>query len=303
MRISPRQPDFFIVGAPKAGTTSLYEYLRAHPKVFMPAAKELHYFGSDLEFRRTARLTETEYLAYFSDVPDSAIRVGEASVRYLQSTRAAAEIASYCPNAAIIVMLRNPVDTLVAMHSEYIFSGLEDIEDFREALGAEEDRRAGRRIPGATNVPQVLFYRESVRYAEQVERYLAVFGTARVHVILFDDLRGNTEAVYASTLRFLGVNEHPLVEPQVVNPHKVARSQLLRRLVADPPAPLRYAARVLSRPLRKRIYRALLDVNARPAPRQTIDPTLRRDLQSEFSDDVQRLGRLIGRDLSHWLES
>ena len=97
-RPGPRRPDFFIPGAPKAGTTALYDYLRQHPQVFLPAAKEIHYFGSDLERRRTPRPTLDEYLRYFADARDE-LRVGEASVRYLHS-RLAARVLPSCPGGA-----------------------------------------------------------------------------------------------------------------------------------------------------------------------------------------------------------
>lgn len=303
MNSSPRRPDFFIVGAPKAGTTSLYEYLRQHPQVFMPAAKELHYFGSDLEFRRTPRLSEDEYLKYFSSVPNQVLRVGEASVRYLQSEEAASEIASFCPDAAIIVMLRNPVDALPAMHSEYLFSGIEDIEDFGAALAAEPERRAGRRLPPGANVPQVLYYRESVRYADQVERYLRTFGRSQVHTILFDDLRADTQKTYRATLDFLGVSVDTSRIPWVANPNKVARSRLATRLVSNPPKPVRWAAQHLSRRARKRVYRWAMNLNARRSSRRPVPDELRRQLEREMRPEIERLAELIERDLSGWIQT
>lgn len=300
MNQGPRRPDFFIVGAPKAGTTSLHAYLRRHPQVYMPVAKELHFFGSDLEFRRTPRISEAEYLGYFTDVPDAARRVGEASVRYLQSLNAAAEIATFSPHARIVIMLRNPVEALPAMHSEYLFSGLEDISDFASALAAEPDRKAGRRIPDATNVPQVLYYRESVRYSDQVERYIATFGPSRVHIIVFDDFKADSERVYRTTLEFLGVDTTIPVATQVINPNKVARSRLATRLISNPPAALRALARLVDRPTRKRLYRWLLNLNARTARRQPMDDQLRDRLVDEFAPEVDRLAKLIGRDLSAW---
>ena len=75
-----RWPDFYVVGAPKCGTTAMHEYLRAHPQIYMPALKELHFFGSDLTFRFTPRISESEYRALFSGA-GARERIGESSVR------------------------------------------------------------------------------------------------------------------------------------------------------------------------------------------------------------------------------
>ena len=98
-------PDFFIVGAPKCGTSALGEYLRKHPDVFM-ARKEMHHFGADLHFgSQIFRRKEGAYLAEF-DAWNGQLLAGEASVWYLYSTQAAAEIKAFNPKARIIIMLR-----------------------------------------------------------------------------------------------------------------------------------------------------------------------------------------------------
>ena len=101
-------------------------------------------------------------------------------------------------------MLRNPVDVMYAQHNQLIFNVIEDIPDFAEALAAEPERRAGRRLPpGPINVEN-LFYRHSVRFAEQLERYFDVFGRERVHVMLFDDLTSRRRARRARRARVPG---------------------------------------------------------------------------------------------------
>jgi hypothetical protein len=301
-RREPRRPDFFIVGAPKSGTTALYEYLRQHPEVYMAEPKEPNFFGADLERRRTPRISQDEYLAYFVGA-GAAKRVGEASVRYLHSRSAATEIAEFAPGGQAIIMLRDPVEMMYAMHAELVFIGAEDIEDFGQALVAEDDRRRGLRIPRGANKPAALFYRESARFAEQVERYFAALGRDRVLVIIYDSFRDDTLGTYRTVLRFLGIDEGFTPELRVVNPSKQPRSRLLTRLVSNPPAwARRLAATALPPRQRKRLFRRALALNARTAPRRPMDPELRRRLKAEFAPEVQRLGALIGRDLSAWSE-
>jgi hypothetical protein len=295
-----RRPDFFIVGAPKSGTTALYEYLRQHPEVFMADPKEPNYFGADVERRRTPRIGLDEYLSYFARAGE-AQRVGEASVRYLHSRTAAAEIADFAPNGQAIIMLRDPVEMMHSMHGELVFIGAEDITDFADALEAEDDRRQGRRIPPAANKPAALLYRDSARFAEQVQRYFDALGRERVLVLIYDDFRDDTLGTYRRVLRFLGVDEAFVPEMGIVNPSKQPRSRMLLRLISNPPGWLRRVlASVLPPRQRKRLFRRALALNARTAPRRPMDPDLRARLKAEFAPEVRRLGELIGRDLTAW---
>ena len=167
----------------------------------MPFHKEPLYFGDDLT-RRYGRFTEADYLHLFKDAKPGQ-RVGEASTWYLYSTSAAREIKEFAPDAQILVVLRNPVDVMYAQHNQLIFNVIEDIPDFAEALAAEPDRRAGKRLPPGPINLENLYYRHSVHFAEQLERYFEVFGRDRVHVMLSDDLRRDAEGTMRGVLEFL----------------------------------------------------------------------------------------------------
>lgn len=297
-----KRPDFFIVGAFKAGTTSLYEYLRQHPQVFMPFHKEPMFFGSDLD-ERYRRMSLADYERLFSDArPDQ--RAGEASPWYLYSSTAAQEIADYSPGSGIIVMLRNPLDVMHAQHSQLLFNEREDIADFGEALAAEPDRRAGRRIPAGALRREALFYRHSVRFAEQLQRYLDVFGRDRVHVIVYDDLQADAASVVRDTFAFLGIDPDQPVDLATHNPNRRTRLAAVQRLVFRPPGPVRKLVPWLRRfPLMHRLRDAVVAVNSAPQRREPMDPELRRQLAAEFAPQVTELGELIGRDLSAWSRS
>ena len=193
-------PNFFIVGAPKCGTTAMNDYLSQHPEVFVPDIKEVHFFGSDLHFTKGALRDEGAYRALFAGATQP--RRGEASVWYLYSRTAAAEIHAFSPDAKIIVMLRNPAEMLYSQHSQFLYNGNEDLTDFWEALAAEPERRAGRRVPVSAHLVDGLFYSETVKYAEQLGRYFDTFGRENVHVILYDDFRADLPGTYRETLRF-----------------------------------------------------------------------------------------------------
>lgn len=294
-----KRPDFFIVGAFKAGTTAMYEYLRRHPQVFMPELKEPMYFGADLT-PRYERMTEAQYLELFRGArPDQ--RAGEASPWYLYSSAAPAEIRAFNPDARIVIMLRNPVDVMHAQHSQMVFNAREDIADFAAALAAEDNRRHGRRVPATAIRPEALFYRHSVRFAEQVRRWLDVFGRERVHFIVFDDLVADPRAVWRGLLEFLDVDPAVEVDLAAYNPSRRARSGRLQRVLYNPPGPLRGLMGRLRRvALLHRLRDRAVSANSRRAARDDMHPELRRQLTREMAPQVAELGELIGRDLSAW---
>ncbi|GAB4536633.1 MAG: sulfotransferase [Anaerolineae bacterium] len=294
-----RGPDFFIVGAPKCGTTSMNDYLRQHPEIFMPAQKELHFFGTDLNSPVYVR-EKDKYLAYFSEACDEK-RVGEASVWYLYSRRAAKEIKDFCPSASIIIMLRNPVDMLYSLHSQFLYNGNEDIKDFEAALDAEEDRKRGLRIPKSALLVEGLFYRETAKYVHQVRRYLETFGSENVHIVIYDDFKNDTSKTYRDTLYFLGVDETFKPNFRVINPNKRVRSWALHSFLwRHPEIVVRLGRALVPRPWYTRFLSAVKRWNLQYKPRPPMNPHLRRRLQLEFAPEVEMLSELLGRDLTYW---
>ncbi|HEU4803839.1 MAG TPA: sulfotransferase [Solirubrobacterales bacterium] len=296
-------PDFFIVGAPKCGTTAMAAYLGQHPEIGMCPRKESHVFAADLKQRMTVKrndgpMSKERFLDLFADLQEEPIR-GEASVWHLYSEAAPAEIMAFQPEARIIVMLRNPIEMLPSLHSQFVFVGIEPVEDFGTALALDEEReRSGvpRGFPPRS-------YRSAVRYAEQVKRYLDVFGRERVHVILYDDFRDDTLEAYRGACEFLGVD--PEFEPQVeiVNPNKEVRSRILQTFVKTPPEwarPLLH--RLTTENQRRRTGDALTRVNTRFRRRDPISDPLRTSLVPEAERQVRELDELLGLDVSRWVD-
>jgi hypothetical protein len=301
------RPNFFIVGAPKCGTTALYEYLKAHPDIYMPYQKEPHFFATDIHAERYQRYRSMEaYLALF-DQAKREKRVGEASVLYLYSADAARRIHDFDSSARIIVMLRNPVDMIYSMYSQQVYSGEEDLPSLEEALAAEPVRKQGKLIPpGLSGAVDALYYRDLARYAVQVERYFDVFGRDAVHVIIFDDFSADTATVYWETLDFLEVDPGLKLDLKAINQNKRIRSALVHNFFKRPPAwytrLLVTGRSVVPAGLRHSVTRLIRDMNSQPVRRPPMDPTLRRLLQDEFAPEVTRLSELLDRDLSHWCQ-
>jgi hypothetical protein len=293
---TPR-PDFFIVGAPKCGTTSLFRYLAGHPDVFTPTVKEPNYFGSDV--RAGSGLDLRSYLQLFAGAAGKKA-IGEASVWSLRSRDAAREIAAFDPAARIIVMVREPVSQLASIHNHFVARGIEDITDLAQALDAGTERFR-RRTVGRPNWPEFLDYRLIPRYTEQLSRYLEVFPREQVHVVVQEELSSATAVVFRDVLRFLGLDES--YEPTYER-HNVSRRTQHRRfarwLNAPPPIlraisrrllPLAFRRRIWGQTIRRRLQHAT-SVPDRPTP---VTAQLAAALRVEYGPEVHRLARLIDR--------
>lgn len=285
-----KKPNLFIVGAPKCGTTSLYTYLAEHPQIFMSPLQQPQFFAQDRLGNRRRIRGLPEYLDCFAKAREEEV-VGEASVAYFTSELAPYEIKAFSPSAKIIMILRNPVDRAYSFFNYARFHNQEHHVSFEAALKAEQTE----------GPPFELGYRESAKYASHVQRYISVFGRESVHVIIYDDFMEQPSKIYQETLRFLGVRPDARSDFPVLNRGKSARNMALQEFVRHPPRILRQFARVvMTQAMRKRLGNLVSRVNLVDAPRPPIDPEFRKQLQREFWEDVEKLGILIGRDLSSW---
>jgi hypothetical protein len=296
-----RTPDFFIVGAPKCGTTAMYTALRQHPDVFMPTWKEPHYFGFDHTRVNYAGMSAETYHNLFQNV-GTARCMGEASTSYLHSSTAASEIKAFSPSARILILLRSPVDVMQAYHGANLFAGFEFLADFEEALAAEADRKRGLRWPThGKGILETLFYREIVAYPVQIERYWRTFGKERVEVIIHDDYRSDPNGTYARVFSFLDIDRSYRPAVGTVNASRTHRSRLLQRALRHPPTAIRRLSRLLtSESVRRRLVRAVERINVRHSQRPPLRPELRASLQREVLPSIERLSAMLGRDLTGW---
>jgi hypothetical protein len=300
-----RRPDLFIIGAAKCGTTSVYEWLKGHPDVFMSPAKEPRYFAPDLDSGASHNLHYGRdldaYLALF-DEAGGAKRVGEASVRYIYSADAPRLIHDFDPRPYIVAMVREPVEAIYSMHNQRASEGYEPITDFAEALAAETDRRAGRRIPTGSS-PALNLYRDRGRFAQQLGPWFDTFERDRIHVIVFEDMVRDPAGIFRKLLEFLEVDAD--WQPESFAAHNrshAPRSRTLLRLTRSGAAQW-FVWQALPRVIGDRATRRLVRtfrhsaVNRRAAPRAPMPDELRRSLQDEFEPDVTRLSQLLGRDM------
>jgi hypothetical protein len=308
-----RVPDFFIVGAPKTGTTSLHRTLRAHPQIYMPTLKEPRYLADDMRPRaehageaRELEYPDTmdDYLALFADATPEQ-QAGEASAFYLWSQTAAASIAELQPAARIIATLREPASFLRSLHLMFLWWGVETETDLGKAIALEPARRQGRSVPRQSHRPQLLNYSEHVRFVEQLRRYDARFAPEQKLVLIYEDFQRDNEGTVRDVLRFIGADEQLPIDVKNVNvTRRTVRSHRARRLMyalshgRGPVARSTQATvRALSTPrLRGRAARVLLGRAARSEPPPADDGVM-LELRRRFKPEVIELSEYLDRDL------
>jgi hypothetical protein len=297
------KPDLFIVGAPKCGTTALYEYLRLHPNIFLSPLKEPHYFATDLGTYPAIK-TAAAYEALFARRTPEHLRVGEASVYYLRSSVALANIRQFNPEARIIAMFRNPVDMVHSLHSQLLYVAEESVSDFETAWRLQERRRRGFDVPRGSRGAFLLQYAEVGAFGTQTERMLSAFPREQVKMILYDDFAASARAVYDDVIAFLGVPHDHRREFPRINDNKRARVAWLRNFLRKPPPVLRDTYRSIKQTMGAKRMDALKSAvvarNTTKQRREPLSPEFRSELVEAFREEVALLSRLIGRDLSHW---
>ncbi len=301
------EPNFFIVGSPKAGTSGLSQYLGEHPQVFFCHPKEPFYWCQDFPPSKSIHGLDSleSYLQLFEDAdPERHPAIGEGSTTYLQSKVALKGIRGFNPDAKVIAMLRNPVEVVTAMHGELLRHGFEE-EASIEAAWAKQDARAeGKDLPANCKFEHQLQYRDVASYAVQIERLTQVFPENQRKIIIFDDFKADTQSVYRSTVKFLGLQDDHRNEFPKVHSSKVVRSRLIAKLRSDPPPFLKGSISSLqdwyyrSTGPTKKLLQSML---TRRQQRDPLTDRFRQELQDSFRPEVEKLSELLGRDLRHWV--
>ena len=293
-------PNFLLIGAQKAGTTSLYHYLGQHPEIFMSPEKEPRFFafeGHALDFAgpgnerlRTTTTTLAAYQQLFSGVRDERA-VGEASVVYLHHPRVAPAIAAAIPDAKIVAVLRNPVERAYSGFLYHSRDGYEEAVAFEEALRLEPGRLAAGWYPGWG-------YREQGFYFRHLTPYFALFPRSQIRVVLYEDLEVDPDGLVADLFGFLGVD--PGFRPDTSirwNPSGLPRSARGQRLMTGRSPVKEAIKRVIPARIGHRIVDRLQTANLERPP---IRQETRADLVAGYAADIDQLEALIGRDLSAW---
>jgi sulfotransferase family protein len=293
-----------MVGAPKCGTTALYHYLRQHPNVFMPKVKEPHFFATDLAPYPSFKKLD-DYTRLFAESTDEHLSVGEASVYYLRSSVAIANISKYRPDAKLIAMFRNPVEMVYSLHSQLLHWSIETVSDFEAAWRLQNRRSHGIDLPPGVRSPLLVQYAQVGQLGTQTQRLLSIFPREQVKLILYDDFAASPGKVYGEVIDFLGIPHDKRTDFPRINENKRVRLTWLRDFYRRPPPMLRKAFRRLKQVVGAEgvdaVTSKIMDLNTVREHRPPLSPEFRSELVEAFREEVALLSRILDRDLHHWV--
>jgi hypothetical protein len=296
-------PDFFIVGAPKCGTTSLAAWLAEHPAVFMSPIKEPFFFSVDLNNRYVKE--SEDYLNLFRGVGSNAVAAGEATTVYLFSRQAVPLIEATIDKARYIAMIRNPIDMAYSLHEQMLYSDVEMVEDFEAAWRLSPERRGGRQVPDNCSEPLLLDYQEFCKLGSQIGRLYSIVPRERVLVLVLDDMKLDPRKEYLKAVEFLDAPDDGRTEFPVYNPAKKWRRRAVGRIIRSASQWVG-RAKHLTGVLPKRSLGLVDFARTRATNQQQRPPMpseLRAELQEFYENDISELEALLGRQFPAWREA
>lgn len=297
-------PNFLIVGAAKAGTTSLYHYVKQHPEVFMSKVKGPHFISAQFKEIPENGINDSLVERYVTDFHDycrlfegaaGKKAIGEASSENLYYYKdAVTYIHQFFGDPKIVIILRNPVERAFSAYVNLVRDQREFLS-FEDALKQEKQR-----IQDNWNV--IWYYKDSGFYAAQVKAYQEQFRD--VQVCLFDDLKDRPLDLMRDLYDFLEVDPAFVPDTSLTyNISGIPTSRLLNRLFVKKYTRWQKIARGVGEwILTEQGWAALRErLRAKILVKPRMKPETKRDLEQMYSEDILRLQTIIGRDLSHWL--
>jgi hypothetical protein len=287
------QPNLFIVGAPKCGTTAWAEYLRSHSDIQFSELKEPHFYASDLVVAQ--QITSPERYAKLFAGADSAKYAAEASPLYMYSSVAAQAIREASPDARILVFLRPQEDFLRSWHHQLLYAFQEQIEDLATAWRLS-GKRPPETIPETCLDARLLDYASIASFREQVQRFVDAFGEEQVRAFHFHEWTSDPRRTYLQILEFLGLPDDGRTDFPRLNEAKSHGNRWLGRLIWNPPKVVSFAVELI----KKVTGRARLGLGERAARliavkgyRTEISPELEAEIRSYYAAENAALERLV----------
>ena len=282
------EPNFFIVGAPKSGTTNMSYYLMQHPQVFMPENLEPYYFARlDIpqNYKREIISDEKKYLNLFKNAKNCKV-VGESSPVYLYCPHSALEIKNRFPNSKLIISLRNPIEIAYSEYFSLKFMGFDQNRSFDELLDSSEEQLTRNEF----HIDSLL---EAGFYSKHIKRFQKIFSKNQIKITIFEEYVKNTVPTINSILSFLGIKESITFDVTSKGAYKVPRNFASQKLMNN--STFRKAAKfVIPTVTRQKIgERFLVKESSRPPLKQN----QRKRLTQIYQDDVENLSELLGRNL------
>ena len=280
-------PNFFIVGAPKAGTTSLYELLRKIPGIYMSKEKEPYFFCKKMvpeNHYATPIRNKKDYLALFEKVKDEKI-IGEGSIWYLSDPDSSNLIYQTVPHAKILISLRDPVERAF---SHYL------MHTTKNQMKTSFHDQINKEMNGGIDYSTPHIRLEAGLYSEDLKRFLKTFGKNQVKIIIFEEFIHNEENTLEDVLKFLGLNnEVSSLDDKVCNPYSPPRGPISKRILKSDTL-FQISKKIMSKSRRKSLIDKFL-IGERIKPK--IDSDDKKILINYYKSDVKNLEKILGRKL------
>lgn len=292
------KPNFLIVGAAKCGTTSLYEYLREHPEVFMPEWKEPCFFLSRPAYGLESAIEKPEdYEALFSVVRNEKA-IGEASPPYLYDQQSAKKIADYLgKDVKIIIILRNPIDMVYSLWGYIVAHGHESLQFF-DAIRVAVDRLRDEGFKRACTINKIWIYNYSyidrAKYSKQVKKFIQIFGREKVKVYIFEEFFSKPLESYSDVCEFLSISDDFYPDFKQHNPVFEYRSDLIHRICNERMAWKEPLKVIMPKPFRELVKRTLYNINRMAKKLPELSLKDRRYILSLFQEDIAELEGVLG---------
>jgi hypothetical protein len=293
-----KKPNFFIIGAPKCGTTSLFNYLKTHPDIFLASIKEPGYFATD-RFRRV--FDEESYFKLFERAKKYKV-VGEASTKYLYSEVAVKNILEFNPDSKFIVMIRNPADMFESLHHQNLIDLEEDLIDPKKAWHKQIDRQNGVGIPSSCRHPSLLQYGKVCKLGEQLQKLYSIVGCKNnIKIIEFKEFIEETQKTYNEILDFLGVKSDNRGKFPVFNSRSELKVKFIKKLFKA--IPQEGILKKISSSLKKKLgisywpfSKRINSWNRKKVSKRILDEDFKDYLRGYFQEDQKLLDNIVNQN-------
>ncbi|MBS3091799.1 sulfotransferase domain-containing protein [Candidatus Pacearchaeota archaeon] len=295
--------DFVGIGVGRSGTIWILNALAEHKGIWFPYTKELNYFSNPHggEVSEYDKRGINGYLDLFKECPKNKIK-GEFSSHYMPDPKVPKILKKHFPNVKIWAILRDPVERAFSDYVRGKEFHLKEKDSFEEAFFAEKN---------------ILYkkgdgYQERGYYYKHLKRYFELFSRENIKIILYDDFKKDNEKVIKELYEFLGVD--PLFKPSIIGKRINERTGTKFRGIKKVITFLAKISHKLEEGMigkliytikRKtginRFFNQLNELNTKKeVEKEKLDPELRDKLKVVYLDDITKLEKLIGRDLSEW---
>lgn len=295
-------PNLFIVGAMKSGTTSLYHYLSKHPEIFFPDVKEPHYYalngmdeliggnGDAKRYKDTFVTSKKDYLELYRDAASFKYR-GDGSAMYLYFKECASRIKKESEDARIIISIRNPLERAYSSYKHLVRDGREDLT-FENALSVESQRIDNKYLP-------IWYYVQAGMYHDQIEKFYSVFGKDKVKVVLYEELKSDSQSVVSELFEFLNLSDLKKLDTSTIyNASGVPKNRTFQSIITSDHPIKKSFVKLIPKGMRDKLKSNLQSMNFQKFP--SMQEETRAFLHEQFKEDVHKLSNLIDMDLNKW---